>query len=311
MTLTAVLRCVALITVTWACRSPEPTKPLPAPATQALEMARDQWFFAAQTPEPVLLALILQRTRDREATATTLEAKAFLVARDRLQSLFWERVELDRWPGEDLATVLTAWQKQRKGPGLRLAFATEPAGLTLTVRQPAGGFTLTATDLQPIGTTNDPHGESQLRAGTGQLEVNGVKWQGQVLAEHLEPGSRAWPSFGRFEMWLAAPTEGGLVLGRCDLRAPPPCGEAVVLSPGQPPLRQGFAVQPFDAQRDVTTGFLLPRRWRLEPMAGGEVVWRDGQTGRGRAPGGSQAVYDIGVASGPGALALVFHLQDQ
>ena len=272
-------------------------------------MARDQLFFVAQTPEPVLLALIVQRTREPLGPSVMLEVKAFLVARGRVQSLFWERVALDAWPGEDLRDALAAWQKQRRGPGLRLGFAVDTTGLSVSVRQPSGGFALQAHDLHAIGTLADPHGEVSLRAGVGSLEVNGKQWQGPVLAERLAPGGLAWPHFGRFEMWLAAPNDGTLWLGRTDLRAG--IGQAAVVALGRPARIQAFHVQVAKMHRDATTGFDLPDAWQVALEAPAALTRSGGQAGRGEAPGGGPAVYDISVASGPQATALVFHLQDE
>ncbi len=286
-----------------ACRGPQPATAHPP------EMARDQLFFAARKPEPVLLALVLQRTRDATGPGATLEAKAFLVARDRLQSLFWERVALDAWPGDDLRDVLAAWQRQRKGPGLRLSYSVEATRLTLGVRQPGGGFVLDAEDLQQAVETKDPHGRALLRSGSGSLEVNGQRWQGPVLAERLAPGSRAWPHFGRFEMWLAGLGDGALWLGRCDLQTG--VGQAAVITAGSQARLQPFTVQPAETRRDAQTGFALPTAWTVHLDENRRLLRRDGQTGRGQAPGGGAALYDISVASEPHATALIFHLQDE
>ncbi len=272
-------------------------------------MARDQLFFTAQLPEPVLLALIVQRTRAPQGSGALLEVKAFLVARDRLQSLFWEQVALDAWPGADLQTVLTAWQQQRRGPGLRLTFAVADPTLQLSVRQPSGGFALETMNLQDFSTIADPHGATRVRAGTGSLEVNGKRWQGPVLAEQLAAGSQAWPQFGQFEMWLAAAADGALWLGRTDLRAG--TGQAVVLAPGQPPRVQRFTPQVTQTRPDAPSGFALPQAWRVTLEKPSDLQRRDGQPSRGTAPSGGPAVYDISVASGQGTTALVFHLQDQ
>jgi len=291
------------LTLCAACRG------TPARQAQHSEMARDQLFFAAFVPEPVILALIVQRTRDPAVPGATLEAKAFLVARNRLQSLFWERVALDTWPGRDLAAVLKAWQSQRKGPGLRLSFAVAATQFTLTVRQPGGSFSLRGSQLHDIGWTADPHGRTALRAGSGELEVNGQTWHGAVLAETLEPGSRAWPEFGRFELWLAATQDGALWLGRSDLAAGR--GSATVVAPGKPARVQPFSVRIAQTRRDAVTGFALPTAWHAHLDETRTLSRTDGQSGRGTAPGGRQAVYDISVAGEPRATALIFHLQDK
>ncbi len=305
MTATAAARWAARLTLLCclACRSPSP------PPIAHAEMARDQLFFVAQTPEPVLLALIVQRTRTPTEPGATLEVKAFLVARDRLQSLFWERVQLDAWPGDDLQDALAAWQKTRTSPGIRLKFAVEPRSVSLNVRQPSGGFALDATDLQPLGTVPDPHGEVTARAGVGTLEVNGKKWRGPVLAERLAPGSQAWPQFGQFEMWLAAPTDGALWLGRFDLQRQ--TGRAAVVAEGQAARIAPFQVTINHTRDDAESGFALPDAWTVGLPTPVSLTHAVGQLGRGTAPKGGAAVYDIGVASGSGATALVFHLQDQ
>lgn len=290
---------VALLSL--ACRGQ------PAPPQHA-EMARDQIFFAAQTPEPVLLALILQRTRTPTEPTTALEVKAFLVARNRLQSLFWERVSLDTWPGDDLDAVLTAWQAQRKGPALRLDFAVQPTTLDVSVRQPSGGFALHATRLSPLGKMTDPHGMVSLRAGSAALEVNGETWHGPVLAEQLAPESQAWPTYGQFEMWLAAAPDGALWLGRNDLMHH--SGQAAVVPLAQPARLAAFPVAVTRSRVDVPTGFALPNAWNIALEAPVALVRQTGEPSRGHAPNGGPAVYDISVATGPQTTALVFHLQD-
>lgn len=303
------LTVLALLTV--GCRGAPPGQPSHHRPPPAAEMARDQIFFAARTPEPVLLALIVQRTREPSRSGAVLEAKALVAARNRLQSLFWERVELPSWPGAALRDALQAWQTQRSGRGLRLSFQATTSHLSIAVRQPEGGFELQVPSLSASGTTQDPHGLTQLRTGPATLTVNGQTWHGVVLAEALEPGSRAWPAYSQFEMWLATTAQGGLWLGRCDLHAAAACGEVLRAEVGQPVLKRPFSVQATATRRDAPSGFALPTAWSADLGGLLQLQRQDGQVGRGKAPAGGPAVYDLSAAAGDGALALVFHLQDQ
>ena len=302
---------VILALLTISCRGGHPSQPPHHTPPLAAEMARDQIFFAAQSPEPLLLALIVQRTREPDRPGAVLEAKALVAARNRLQSLFWERISLDSWPGEQLQDALQAWQSQRSGRGLRLSFQATTSHLSVAVRQPEGGFELEVPSLTEAGTTQDPHGLTRLRSGAATLTVNGQTWQGVVLAEALEPGSRAWPNYGQFEMWLATTARGGLWLGRCDLSAAAACGEAIHAKAGQPLVKQPFSTHIAASRQDAASGFALPTAWSVDLGGPLGLERQDGQLGRGKAPAGGSALYDLSVATGGGALALVFHLQDR
>ena len=252
-------------------------------------IARDQLFFVGDGGS-VLLALIVQRVPIRHRDAS-IEAKSFLVWDGRFETPFYTAWEVeDYWPAtiEDVTYVSPS--------DLRIRVQNQP--FCLIVRRPAGALELSAPTVTDAGTGDDPHGEVAWTAGRGTLNVNGKVVDGTVLIERLSRPTTAWPRFGKFEMWLLAPPEGGLVLGRT--------GSAVVIPRHGPPRHIPFAPVAEVTRADPDSGFRLPIRWNV---GGKELDRVTGSVGRGTSPGGGPAVYDISFARGEGA-ALVFHLED-
>ena len=270
--------------------------------------ARDQLVFAAVAPEPVVTVLVVQRSEGEEGV--TLEAKAFVAWRGRWQTPFYERLSLPAWPGERLDSALAAWRDAPAAAPKRLRWTSGDEGLALAIRRPEGALVLVAGSMAPAGGTEDPHGRVTWRAGAATLTLNGRTFEGHAAHERLEPPAVAWPSFGRFEMWVLAPEAGGLVLGRAWLGSRR--GEALVVDAGGRAAVAAFSVEPLETSHDPETGFALPVRWRVAQGAEGVLTRGDGARARGSGAQGGPAVYDIGVAleDGGGALAVVLHLQD-
>lgn len=289
--------------------------------------ARDQLFFVGDDGAPTRLAVILQTGRGPRGIA--LEAKTFLIWRGQWRPAFWERVGLDAWPEDELGAVIEAWLGARAAGGVavapaRVSWASTARGFELSVRRPAGGLSLRATSLSPVGSGPDPHGEVEWSAGPGTLRVNGVEVSGQVIVEHLARPRTAWPQFGRFEMWLYGDGLGGALLGRVDLAAPSRVTDstdssAVWVPPEGPPRRSAFTVSVLDEEVVEETGLSLPVRWSASVDGDAFTLVRaSGERAVGFAPDGGFATYDISLAPaasipsqhrGRGA-ALVFHLQD-
>ena len=277
-----------------------------APAADA-RMARDQIFFAGRAPEPVLMAVVLQRSTNADGSApTVIEAKAFLAWRGTWRTPFWDRVEVPSWPGDDLGDALEAWRAARPRR-LRVAANRTDAGLSLTLRRPNGGLRIEAPALIEAGEGVDPHGRVRWRSGAGTARVNGREVKGVVLVERLTTVANEWPRFGGFEMWLRTPPGGGLELARVAGGAGH--GPSVRVDAQGAPRAGRLQVRPLATRPDVESGFALPTRWQVGDTT---LVRRGGELGRGRAPGGGPAVYDIGLATSTAGddAALVFHLRD-
>ena len=271
----------------------------------ASPMARDQLFFVGQDPDPLLLALVFQR--HHRAPGASLEAKAFTAWRGAWVTPFWERVELDLWPGDDLDAALAGWQRARTGQALRLSWSDDEAGLEVKLRGRSSAIELSAASLPDVATGEGPHGPLAWRAGPGLARVDGREIRGVIVAERLTEAKTPDPVFGRYEMWLLSPGDGDLVLGRRTLGAP---GRALRVSPRGSARLEAFDPEPLENRLDPTTGFELPVRWRLGDL---ELIRRDGEEGRGHRPDGGPAVYDASFADQPegGASALILHLQDR
>lgn len=276
-------------------------------------MARQQLFFVgSHANQPVLLAVVLQ-WRPSGAGAI-IESKAFLAWAGRWKPPFYDRVTVDRWPGSALGPTARAWAAAARRPKrVRVGWVGGSDGFRLSIRRPAGALALTATGLRPAGTGVDPHGTVSWRAGPATLRVNGVDLVGVVISERLRRVREPWPRFGRFEMWLGRTAGGDAVLGRCHFRSTTVClGSALVVTPTiagtrTEPLRVGV---PF-TRRDPVSGFELPKAWSVQAPSLGALQRAGGTLGRGQAPDGGPAVYDISFAHGPKGSALVFHLQDR
>ena len=270
-------------------------------------MARDQLFFVGRDPDPLLLTLVFQRHRRGEGAA--LEAKAFTAFRGAWMTPFWERVELETWPGDGLDHALTAWQQARTGGDLRLSWSDDDAGLRVLLRGRSTAVELTAEALSPAGTGEDPHGPLSWRAGPAVAKVDGREIRGLLVAERLTEGRVPEPTFGRFELWLLAAADGGLLLGRRTLSEPGP-GAALRVAPDGAALIEPFEPSAGATRVDPDSGFALPTRWRLTDL---ELHRRGGEGGRGVRPDGGPAVYDVSYASSPadGTEALILHLHDE
>ena len=259
------------------------------------------------------MALVVQRAS--VAAGARLEAKAFMAWRGRWQPVFYERLEVTdvAGPGDGLAAALEAWRDAPSARPKRLSWTLTADDLTLSVRRPTGALRISATELRDAGVSTDPHGRVTWRVGPATLEVNGRRFDGHVVTERLLPPTAAWPSFGRFEMWVVSPEDGGLLLARAHLHEDVGDGEALLVTPGGAAGTTPFAVEILEARRDATTGFARPTRWRLSLAAAGPLVRAGGDLARGVTPRGDPAVYDIGLAveADGGAEALVFHLQDR
>jgi hypothetical protein len=270
-------------------------------------MARDQLFFVGQTPEPLLLALVFQR--HQRTSGATLEAKAFTAFRGAWVTPFWERVELDAWPGDGLDDALARWQQARTSKDLRLSWSDDEAGLDVMVRSRTTAIQLVAGSLPAVAVGEGPHGPLAWRAGPAIARVDGRKIQGLLVAERLTEGRVPDPIFGRFEMWLVATRGGGLLLGRKTLSAHD-SGEALLVAPNGSATVVPFDPTPLEHRTDPDTGFALPTRWRLGAT---ELARQDGEAGRGRRPDGGPAIYDVchALSESGGTSALIVHLQDQ
>lgn len=275
---------------------------------RAGEMARDQIFFAGSDPEPLLLAIILQRTETK--LGAVAEAKVFIASGDSWRQPFWEQAELPFWPGQNLDAALDAWQAVRKGRALRLRWAGGESTFELDLQTGGGRISLRATELADAGAGTDPHGPVIWRAGAGSVTINGALVRGTVLLEALPRAEEPWPRFGRFEMWLIGGAGGGLILGRH--YAGQKTGRAIAVAAGGKVSRMPFGAEVLSSRADPSTGFQLPSRWRLATTGKPTLERRAGDVGRGTAPSGGPAVFDISLATTAGGKtrALVFHLQD-
>ena len=274
-------------------------------------MAREQVFFTGAAPEPVLLAVVLQRTTDGTPGApTAVEAKAFLAWDGAWRTPFFERVTLPRWPGDDPESAVAAWQAARMGPRLRVRYRDAAQGFVLGLRRPGGGLTVAAVGLRSAGAGDDPHGTVTWRAGPGRLTLNGREIPGTVVVERLAVVRSAWPWFGRFEMWLRRPPEGGLQLARVHLHGRDGRGLGLAVDPSGAARLEPFVCTVAATRLDPVTGRLVPTSWRLWDDT--ELVRTGGEAGRGSDPAGGAALYDIGAALAPPTAdaALVFHLED-
>jgi hypothetical protein len=272
-------------------------------------MARHQLFFVGFHGDPLLVVVFQRQTDGR---TTELEAKAFLAWDGAWRPPFWERVEVDAWPGDDLQTAVDAWQRVRTGQALRLEWDDEGEWLRVLLRSPSTSVEVEVPTLRDAGAGLDPHGPVSWQSGRGVLRINEAERVGMVVVEHLAGEVEPRPWFGAYEMWVLSPEQGTLVLGRRHLSRDGP-GESLrvgwhgAVSAGGP-----FGVQVVADRPDESTGFALPDRWEIAPD--GPVLSRvAGQTTRGRAPDDGPAVYDISLAAEPDgtARALVFHLQDR
>jgi len=272
-------------------------------------MARHQIFFVGHDPQPVVVALILQISRDERRNQA--EAKAFLGWHGKWQTPFWERVELPAWPGDDLDAMANAWQRARTGKELKVTWNGDGRAFELGLRRKSGALVVSASALAPCGGGDDPHGQVAWRASRGALRVNGREVRGVVLVDSLGPGAVAWPRFGVFEMWLVAGRDGSLTLARVDL-VRRKVGALRVSSDGSG-RTASFAVTPRRVRSDSETRFMLPDQWDAEVDRTHVLTRRDGEIGRGRRPDGAPALYDIGLASSEdgSTQALVFHVQDE
>ena len=258
-------------------------------------IARDQVFFVGEGPSPVLLALVFQRAPNGAGT-TSVEVKSFLVWEGRFETPFYAQRDVPTWPGSDLTSAATS------DGDLRLSVTEQP--LRIEARRPSGALILEAPALTPAGSGDDPHGQVTWTSGRGTLRVNGRTVHGTVLWERLTRPRPAWPRFGQFEMWLATEPNGGLVLGRHHVGEP---GVAVHVPRSGPPRIEAFGPEVARAVPDAETSFPLPLGWRNGPSHLERIA---GALGRGQAPGGGPAVYDVAFARGEGVAALVFHLVD-
>ncbi len=230
---------------TAVARSPAPTS---SPTTsQAPPLARDQLFFVGWPPKataPILVALTVQREPLPSGRAL-LEVKAFMSRQGRWQSPFYQQVELARWPGPGLKEALESYQSSGAAP--RLSLEDPGDVLSLSMRSTSSKLVLESEGLSAVvadeAAALDPHGTLSWRAGRATLRANGKPLGGLLLVERLSKPQVRLPRFGRYEMWLLAPADGSLVLGRCKLGSP---GQAVHLSPSGEAQQERFTV-------DVTT----------------------------------------------------------
>lgn len=290
------------------CGTPKPGEEA-TPAAEPPAIAREQLFFAGHDADgPVLAALILQR--EPRGDGAWLEAKGFVAMGGELKTPFYERAELTAWPGDDVPSALEAWRAARTGAPMRIRWE-EQVGLTASVRTAGAALKLTVHEPSPAGASAGPHGSIRWRASTATLEVDGKKITGVGAVETLR-GTIANPAFGRFEMWVVAPSDGSLVLGRVTLGG---TGEGTALrvnrqGRGDP---EGFAVAVTGQRKHEPTGFEVPTAWTLGGP-GGLTLSRVGgnEPVVGQTASGGPAVYDIGLATSEDgrAAALVFHLQD-
>lgn len=283
---------------------PEPVEETTAPAPA---IAREQLFFSGRSDDgPVLATLVLQREPRR--TGALIEAKGFVSMAGAWRAPFFQRVELRDWPGVEVSSALEAWRGAPGGAALRIEWEDDGDALTASARSRGASVQLSFAGLAAAGGEVGPHGPLSWRAGRATLSLDGAEVSGVGVVESLR-GEIAEPRFGRFEMWLLAPTAGSLVLGRrtLDSRA---AGFALrVDSVGRAELGE-FDVTVVSGRTHEATGFELPTSWRL-PLDGDLVVSRG--EGQGSATVGVSAVYDIGPASSADGRSqgLVFHLQDQ
>lgn len=276
-------------------------------------MSRHQIFFAGVDPEPILVALILKRTRD--ASGIFVEAKSFVAWNGQWQTPFWERKRLKRSPGASLAALAGAWQAAAGAAELRLNVQETSHKLKMTLRRKQGGLEIDARGLAPVGTASDPHGAITWRAGSARIKVNGKRFRGKLVVEQLAHATTPWPHFGRFEMWLRGLADGGLLLGRVTIHGVEGKGRALLLPASGKAAVVPFAVASASTREDKDSGFKLPIGWQLGRPIPALMRRAGGEVGRGKAPDGKPAVYDISLAVGDGGpvaggTALVFHLHD-
>ena len=306
----------AALALVLGCRAPAPPPTSPEPSAASTPSApsallRRQLFFSGRDDEgPVLAALVLQwQTRP---VGAVIEAKGFVVARGALRAPFYERTALPSWPGEDVPGVLEAWRAARSGDPARIAWVEEGSSLDASVRGASGAVSLGFEALAPAGQGTGPHGPLSWRAGRATLSLDGAEVQGVGVVEQLR-GHTATPSFGRFEMWLLAPSANALVLGRRTLGGSSP-GQALRVDRLGRASTGPFDVEVSGQRLHQATGFELPTAWRL-PSEGDLMLSRssEGEPVTGVGGSGGPAIYDIGLATserGPDT-ALVFHLQDR
>lgn len=276
------------------------------------QVARDQLFFASVQPEPMLAILIVQRSADASG-AVQLETKVFMAHKGKWIPPFWERVKLKAWPGPSLVEAAQAWQQAGGGRDLRLSVEQDGGGIGVHVRRRQGGLALVARQLTSAGSGPDPHGEVRWHTGPATLRVNGRTFDGVLAAEHLRTPRTAWPTFGRFEMWLYGPPGGGLTLGRLHLLGRTGEGAALQVSRQGRAVSAPFQVRVAAVRPDPGSGFELPVRWQVGPKL--TLVRSDGVLAHGKAPDGGKAAYDVSLAlasglEATGAMAVVFHLED-
>jgi hypothetical protein len=302
---------VMVVVLGVGCMGPSPTgaptdvSPAVTPA-EPPAIAREQLFFSGRDEGgPVLAALILQR--EPRPAGAVLEAKGFVALGGVLRSPFYERAELPSWPGDEVPAALEAWRSARTGAPMRIEWGGAE-GLGAMVRTPGAALEIRLREATPAGETLGPHGSVSWSAGPATLTVDGKEISGVGAVETLR-GSIANPVFGRFEMWLLAPTPGSLVLGRVRFGKQGTSLRVDSKGRGGP---GHFDVLVTGQQRHEPTGFDLPTAWTLP--GDGLALTRSGRFDPvvGRSPSGGPAVYDIGLARSEdgGAAALVFHLQD-
>ena len=285
----------------------KPARPLPP------TMSRHQLFFAGTDPEPIIVALILKRIRDD--TGNLVEAKAFVAWNGRWQTPFWERKKVDSWPAASLTALATAWQRASGTRQPRLKVSEGGRRLELAIRRKQGGLQIDARRLSAVGVGVDPHGPIRWRAGPARLTINGKRFRGRLVVEHLARATTPWPRFGRFEMWLHSRADGGLLFGRVAITGVEGKGEALSISAAGTAKVLPFEVASASTRRDDKTGFSLPIGWQIGAPKPGLMRRVAGEVGRGESPDGGPALYDVSLAVGDGGpvtggQALVFHLQD-
>jgi len=310
--------CLVVLCLAWPIEAtaksvPQKTK-RPDKTSIAPRMARHQLFFAAVEPEPILVALIIKRMSD--ASGVWLETKAFVAWKGRWQSPYFQRIRLPKWPGKTLSQAATAWQAHLGRGKLRLRVSERGGGLNLSIRRPQGGLEINARKLLPAGSGVDPHGAITWQRANARLVVNGRRFKGRLFVEEMATATTTWPRFGRFEMWLRLLPDGGLLLGRAAVDSSANEGRALFWPTKGRAAVVAFAVAGASTRREPKTGFTLPIGWRLGGRVPGLLRRVGGELGRGKAPGGGAAVYDISLAVGDGGpvtggMALVFHLQDE
>ncbi len=292
-----------------ACASSPPSsEPEVEPVAMPAMMARDQLLFVGQDPDPVTLLAVLQRVQ--EPDKAVVEVKGFIASGGRVRSPLWERVELERWPGQSVESALVAWREHRKGGPLRVEWTDDGSDVEMSFRTPEGGAQISAVELYDAGAGKDPHGVVLWRAGSAELTMGDRLVPGLLVVESLDSGEpRPW--FGNFEMWLWRPSTGGLILGRTTLGEG--VSEALMVTAGDLPKVVSFEVGVLE--RGGLGG--LPTAWTLSagasPVEAVEVVRAGGKTSKGLSPDDGPAYYDVAAIQereGAGA-GLLLHLKDR